>query len=149
MLLRRGIELREDVVADAPVGGESLVPDARHDHHRGVAGEGRRQVARRRYRIDAAELYRRTGGNPFFVSEVLAAGTDQIPGTVRDAVLARAATLDATGRMLLEALAVIPAGAELGLLRAIAGDAAEGIIDVGEFDLLHQQVNHCPLVVGT
>ena len=79
------------------------------------------------YRIDAAELYRRTGGNPFFVSEVLAAGTDQIPETVRDAVLARAATLDATGRMLLEALAVIPAGAELGLLRAIAGDAAEAL----------------------
>jgi predicted ATPase len=42
-----------------------------------------------RYRVDSAELYRRTGGNPFFVSEALAAGTDQIPGTVRKAVLAR------------------------------------------------------------
>jgi ATP/maltotriose-dependent transcriptional regulator MalT len=79
------------------------------------------------YGVDAAELYERTGGNPFFVSEALAAGTDQIPGTVRDAVLARAATLDATGRMVLEALAVVPAAAELELVRAIAGDAAEAL----------------------
>ena len=79
------------------------------------------------YGVDAGELYRRTGGNPFFVSEALAAGTGQIPGTVRDAVLARAAALDATGRMLLEALAVLPAAAELGLLRAIAGDAVEAL----------------------
>src|SRR5262249_36883068 len=79
------------------------------------------------YRIDAAELYRRTGGNPFFVSEALAADTEEIPETVRDAVLARTAGLDATGRMLLEALAIVPATAELGLLRAIAGDAIEAL----------------------
>ena len=40
--------------------------------------------------VDADELYRSTGGNPFFVSEVLAAGPGEIPQTVRDAVLARA-----------------------------------------------------------
>src|SRR5262249_1096400 len=79
------------------------------------------------YRIDAAELYRRTGGNPFFVSEALAADTEEIPETVRDAVLARTAGLDATGQMLLEALAIVPATAELGLLRAIAGDAIEAL----------------------
>jgi DNA-binding CsgD family transcriptional regulator/tetratricopeptide (TPR) repeat protein len=79
------------------------------------------------YEVELAELYRRTGGNPFFVSEVLAAGMDAIPGTVRDAVLARAAGLSRTGRKLLEALAVVPAAAELGLLHAIAGDAIEGL----------------------
>jgi DNA-binding CsgD family transcriptional regulator/tetratricopeptide (TPR) repeat protein len=79
------------------------------------------------YPVDSAELYRRTGGNPFFVSEALAAGTDEIPGTVRDAVLARAATLDASGRMLLEGLAVVPGAAEPALLRAIAGDAADAL----------------------
>jgi ATP/maltotriose-dependent transcriptional regulator MalT len=79
------------------------------------------------YEVDGAALYRRTGGNPFFVSEVLAVGTDELPETVRDAVLARAAALDDTARMLLEALAVVPATAELGLLRAIAGDAIDAL----------------------
>jgi hypothetical protein len=43
--------------------------------------------------VDAHELYRRTGGNPFFVKEVLAATGEQIPETVRDAVLGRTARL--------------------------------------------------------
>src|SRR5689334_1673089 len=41
--------------------------------------------------LDAEELYRKTNGNPFFVTEVLAAGGAGVPETVRDAVLARAA----------------------------------------------------------
>src|SRR5678816_355858 len=35
--------------------------------------------------IDVSELYRQTGGNPFFVSEILAAPDELIPPTVRDA----------------------------------------------------------------
>ncbi|MHB8691442.1 MAG: ATP-binding protein [Solirubrobacteraceae bacterium] len=73
--------------------------------------------------IDAEELYRKTGGNPFFVSEVLAAGTEQIPLTVRDAVLARVAGLSTEARMLLEAIAIAPPAARLDVLEAIAGDA--------------------------
>lgn len=38
-------------------------------------------------RIDVAALHRQTGGNPFFISEVLEAGGGGIPSTVRDAVL--------------------------------------------------------------
>ena len=41
--------------------------------------------------IDVDSLYRHTGGNPFFVTEVLAAPSEAIPLNVRDAVLARAA----------------------------------------------------------
>ena len=41
--------------------------------------------------IDAADLHRSTGGNPFYVTEVLGAQAGAIPATVRDAVLARAA----------------------------------------------------------
>ena len=39
---------------------------------------------------DPAELFRKTGGNPFFVVEALAGDPDGIPETVRDGVLARA-----------------------------------------------------------
>ena len=45
--------------------------------------------------VDPDVLYDRTGGNPFFVTEALAAETDGVPSTVRDAVLARAARLSA------------------------------------------------------
>jgi DNA-binding CsgD family transcriptional regulator/tetratricopeptide (TPR) repeat protein len=74
----------------------------------------------RPHRVDAAELHGLTGGNPFFVTEALAAGTEGVPATVRDAVLARAARLGPAPVRLLEAAAVIPAQAELWLLEAIA-----------------------------
>jgi DNA-binding CsgD family transcriptional regulator len=72
--------------------------------------------------VDPEELFRRTGGNPFFVTEVLAAETDAIPAAVRDAVLARAARLSDPARRLLEAVAAVPPQAEVRLLEAIAGD---------------------------
>ncbi len=72
--------------------------------------------------VDPDELYRKTGGNPFFVTEVLGASGDEIPATVRDAVLARAARLDARSRALLEAVAISRSDAEVWLLEAIAAD---------------------------
>ena len=77
----------------------------------------------RPHRIDAGELYRKTGGNPFFVTEVLSAGGAEVPPTVRDAVLSRAARLRPVARSLLECVAVIPARAELPLLKTLAGEA--------------------------
>src|SRR5581483_11878633 len=53
--------------------------------------------------VDPGTLYRRTGGNPFFVVEALAATGEAIPQTVRDAVLARAARLSPRARGLLDA----------------------------------------------
>jgi len=73
--------------------------------------------------VDAEMLYRATSGNPFFVTEVLAADAEEIPPTVRDAVLARAARLSPTGRALLDAVAAVPRQAELWLLESLAGDA--------------------------
>jgi DNA-binding CsgD family transcriptional regulator/tetratricopeptide (TPR) repeat protein len=75
-----------------------------------------------RHGVEAGELHRRTGGNPFFVTEILASGRAAVPQTVRDAVLARAARLDAAARRLLDAVAVVPPRAELWLLKAMAAD---------------------------
>ena len=77
--------------------------------------------------VDADELYRKTGGNPFFVVEVLAADSGGIPDTVRDAVLARAASLSPGARRLLDAVAIVPVQAELSLLEALAGDAIDSL----------------------
>jgi ATP/maltotriose-dependent transcriptional regulator MalT len=77
------------------------------------------------YGVDARELYRVTGGNPFFVVEALTAGSGEIPGTVREAVLARVALLSPAARALLDPLAVMRPGADLSLLEALAGDAID------------------------
>ena len=77
--------------------------------------------------VDAGELYRKTGGNPFFVLEVLAAGADEMPDTVSDAIFARTARLGDSARRLLEAVAVVPPRAEFWLLEALAADAVEAL----------------------
>jgi DNA-binding CsgD family transcriptional regulator/tetratricopeptide (TPR) repeat protein len=77
--------------------------------------------------IDPDELYERTSGNPFFVTETLAAGAEQVPPTVRDAVLARVARLTAAGQGVLESVAVVPQRAEIWLLEALSEGALEGL----------------------
>jgi DNA-binding CsgD family transcriptional regulator/tetratricopeptide (TPR) repeat protein len=71
--------------------------------------------------LDAATLHARTEGNPFFVTEVLAAGNDALPATVRDAVLARAARLSDGAADVAAAAAVLGMGAPLDLLTAVSG----------------------------
>jgi DNA-binding CsgD family transcriptional regulator/tetratricopeptide (TPR) repeat protein len=71
--------------------------------------------------LDPHELHRRTGGNPFFVTEVLAAGGTSLPPTLRDAVLARSARLTLSGRRALEAAAVLGSRFPQALLAEVAG----------------------------
>lgn len=70
--------------------------------------------------LDLEQLYDRTAGNPFFVTEVLAAAEPSVPETVRDAVLTRAAPLSVDARALLDAVAIIPRRAEMWLLDRFA-----------------------------
>ncbi len=77
-----------------------------------------------RHGSSPAELYDKTGGNPFFVTEVLAGSDSGVPPTVRDAVLARAARLSPAAGELLEAVAIVPSQAELWLLDTLIGDAS-------------------------
>jgi DNA-binding CsgD family transcriptional regulator/tetratricopeptide (TPR) repeat protein len=79
------------------------------------------------YATDPVELHAKTGGNPFFVTEALAAGDERIPPTVRDAVLARAGRLGQQAWTLLELVAAVPPRADLRLLETIAGDALEAL----------------------
>jgi predicted ATPase len=84
------------------------------------------------HRADPHRLYRITGGNPFFITELLAAMPGAVPETVRDAVLARVARLSPPARAVLQAVAVVPDGAEVALVRALTGIADLGAIDEAE-----------------
>jgi DNA-binding CsgD family transcriptional regulator/tetratricopeptide (TPR) repeat protein len=77
--------------------------------------------------IDPAHLFRKTGGNPFFVTEVLQSGLEGIPASVRDAVLARASRLSMAGRHVLDAAAICGLRIETWLLEGIVGDASEAL----------------------
>ncbi len=70
---------------------------------------------------EAAALRQLTGGNPFYLSQVVAAGMDcgdEIPASARDAVLARAARLNGSARTVLDAAALIGTRIELPLLES-------------------------------
>ncbi|MDX6641399.1 MAG: hypothetical protein QOF12_2410 [Solirubrobacteraceae bacterium] len=69
--------------------------------------------------VAGEELHVKTGGNPFFVTEVLASGDERIPETVRDVVLGRAARLSPSARRVIDAVAVARPRCELSLLRAL------------------------------
>ncbi|MFJ8820879.1 ATP-binding protein [Streptomyces sp. NPDC102467] len=78
--------------------------------------------------LDPAQVYTVTSGNPFFVAEVIAAGTASgdsgaVPPTVVDAVLARLRGLSDTTRDALEQLAVVPSAVERSLVDALLGDS--------------------------
>ena len=117
---------RDDEVGRRP----SAAPPARRARV-GAGGRARlgaaalargRARARVRHGADGDAIHALTRGNPFFVTELLAAGAATLPATVRDAVLARAARLSPGARRLLDGVALVPARAELWLLDAAFPD---------------------------
>jgi tetratricopeptide (TPR) repeat protein len=78
--------------------------------------------------VEAAELHRITRGNAFFLTEILAAESDGVPATVRDAVLARVGRLPEAARRLAERVAVVPSRAERWLVETLAGDDRDALV---------------------
>jgi DNA-binding CsgD family transcriptional regulator/tetratricopeptide (TPR) repeat protein len=77
--------------------------------------------------LDPDQVHRSTGGNAFYVTEVVATGATQVPATVRDAVLARAARLSQAGHQVLAAAAVLGQRVDVGLLTAVSGQGAAAV----------------------
>jgi DNA-binding CsgD family transcriptional regulator/tetratricopeptide (TPR) repeat protein len=88
--------------------------------------------------VDPDELFRRTQGNPFFVVETLAGGDLGVPATVRDAVLARSATLSDPARAVLDVAAVIGARVEPALLDAVAEPSPDTVDECVERGFLRR-----------
>ncbi len=81
---------------------------------------------------DAAELYRTTGGNPFFVTEVIASGGSvaaALPRSVRDAVLSRMARLSEASRDVLDLVAVAGPRCEVALVEELVPDLTPALDD--------------------
>lgn len=72
--------------------------------------------------IDPSALHRVTGGNPFYVTEVVASGELQPTPSVAAAVAARVGRLPAATQRLLELVSVVPARVEAPLLDRLEPD---------------------------
>ena len=75
--------------------------------------------------FDPVELHRLTGGNPFYVTEAMAAVGGGVAASIRDAVLARVARLGDEAKEVVETVAV--AGSELDLLERVLGEPPRGL----------------------
>ncbi len=89
--------------------------------------------------VDGAALYQRTAGNPFFVTEVLSAGTGELPATVRDAVLARAGLLSNSARRVLDAVAIMPPRIEVWLLEELLNAQIDHLDECLASGMLHAE----------
>jgi tetratricopeptide (TPR) repeat protein len=90
-------------------------------------------------RLDAAQLFRLTGGNPFFVTEVVSAGMETIPASARDAVLARVARLSPPARAVLESAALVGRRVEPELLAGLAPEFMSVADELAASDLLMEE----------
>lgn len=91
-----------------------------------LAPLSREAVSRLAGRADVDALYELTGGNPFFVREVLAAPFARVPASVQDAVMARVRRLSTAGHECAEVVAAVPSRSERWLLD---GCGVSGVLD--------------------
>ncbi len=86
--------------------------------------------------LDAAYLHEVSGGNPFYVGQMLAASSTDIAESVRDTVLARADRLSPSGKDALRLLSVMPAGADASLARMLFAEDPDALHDAEGCGLL-------------
>jgi ATP/maltotriose-dependent transcriptional regulator MalT len=73
----------------------------------------------------AGSVYAATGGNPFYVAELLACGVDgSLPQSVANAVRGRASRLDHRSRLLLEIVSVVPKRVPVSVLDSLMSEWA-------------------------
>ncbi|RZL39676.1 MAG: LuxR family transcriptional regulator [Rubrivivax sp.] len=85
----------------------------------------------------SAGVFEASGGNPFFVTELLdAPPADGLPASVRDAMLARVARLSAPARELLNVASVSPGPLETAVLAHVCGLDPAALAEVVTSDLL-------------
>ena len=124
------VTYRDDEVGANPslgllLGDLATAPSVRRVALRPFSGEAVRRLAAPAG-VDAAEVARISGGNPFLVVEAIAAG-GRLPASVRDAALARAGRLGRAARAAVDAAAVIGQRVDPALLEAIVPHSADAV----------------------
>ena len=98
-----------------------------------LSAAGVETLARRALRSPAG-LFEATQGNPFFVTELLRHGLQEVPRTVQDLVQARFARLDKSAQAIVRLVSIVPGRLERWLLEALLAPtlpALEACLDSG------------------
>ena len=93
--------------------------------------------------IDPVALHRVTAGNPFFVTEVIAAFGAEIPSSVQDAVAARVHRLSDPAQAVVAACAVLGPRSERDLLLELSGQpeaALEECLERGVLEVVDEEI---------
>ncbi len=90
---------------------------------------------------DAAAVYGLTGGNPFYVTEALAAPPDAVPPTITATVLARLCRLSPDCRLALEQISVAPTRVSLELLEELLGGLVDALAEAEEQRIIEVSVD--------
>ncbi len=96
-------------------------------------------ILARQARRPVEHLHAVTGGNPFFLTEVLRREEPGVPMSVSDAVLAQVARRTPEARQLLELVAVVPSRIAWGLVEGVSPTASLGLAECLETGLLDQE----------
>ncbi|MBW0019334.1 MAG: AAA family ATPase [Mycobacterium sp.] len=120
-----------DVAGCAGVGRIKLEPLSREAVAVLASGSG----------VNAEQVHQLTGGNPFYVTEVLAAGADALrekalPRSAAEAVWGRLARLSADGRAITEAVATCGPRAALSLLNKVCPEAGGALAECASAGVL-------------
>jgi DNA-binding CsgD family transcriptional regulator/tetratricopeptide (TPR) repeat protein len=86
--------------------------------------------------LDPNSLHRITGGNAFYVTEVLAAPGGSVPLSVTDAVLARVSRVSAGARALIDLVSIAPGGLEPEIAARLVDDAEAALDEAVERGIL-------------
>jgi DNA-binding CsgD family transcriptional regulator/tetratricopeptide (TPR) repeat protein len=100
-----------------------------------LSREGVRALAAGRA-LDAERLHRITGGNAFYVTEVLATPGSTVPLSVTDAVLARVSRVSVEARALIDLVSVAPGGLEAEVAIRLIGEGGAALDESVERGIL-------------
>ncbi|HEY1370129.1 MAG TPA: AAA family ATPase [Gaiellaceae bacterium] len=93
--------------------------------------------------VHGDEVYAATGGNPFFVGELLAySAVGELPPSVANAVLGRTSRLEPESRRLVELVSVVPNRVSMSLLDAVMPDWAAAAEEPERRRLLEVDARH-------
>ncbi|HKY47630.1 MAG TPA: AAA family ATPase [Acidimicrobiia bacterium] len=86
--------------------------------------------------LDADRVFELTHGNPLLVTEMASTGSDDVPGSVRDSVLARVGKLSPPAREMLRVISVIPERIPRTEFFSVMGGSADQLAEFDRLDLL-------------
>ena len=91
---------------------------------------------------DAAELFDATGGNPLFVTELIAAPPGRLPSSIKDAVVARLGQLPATDAEVVRAISIVPDRVERAAIEVLCGPSDDSLAVAEHRGLLAGDASH-------